>query len=163
VSNATGGFDAWIFPELTNGTPSLVGGIFDLPQVVNPGYLVILQNRRHSNNTGNWADVIHFFDNGTASVMAIQMMVGGPNQSSYYPSLSTVMGNPHAFVTKTQAKVENGFTNFTDYSVKTKQTRNYHFYTGALGLAVPDTGSTLIFLSLALVPLTLFHRKLRQT
>jgi hypothetical protein len=162
--NATGGFDASIYPELTNGTPSLVGGIFTLPQVVNPGYVVILQSPGHTKKTGNWTDVIHFFDNGTGSVMGIQMLVGGSNQSSYYPSLHTVMGNPHAFIVKTQATAANGFTTFTDYSVKTQQTRNYHFYTGIFPLAaIPDAGSTLILLSLALVPLILFHRKLRQT
>jgi hypothetical protein len=158
--NASGGFDAYIYPELTNGTPSLVGGVFTLPQTVNPGYVVILDNSASPQNiTSGWDDVIHFFSTGLGPVNEIQMLRGGPNQASYYPSLNTVLHSSHAFVVKNST----GFTNFTDYSVTSTVTRNYHFYTGPFPALVPDGGSTAILLGMALIMLILLHRSLRPS
>jgi len=158
--NASGGFDAYIYPELTNGTPSLVGGVFTLPQTVNPGYVIILDNSTSSQHSeSGWDDIIHFFSVGLGPVNAIQMLRGGPNQASYYPSLNTVLQSSHVFIVKNSS----GITNFTDYSVTSTVTRNYHFYTGPFPALVPDGGSTVILLGLALILLILLHRCLRPS
>jgi len=157
VPNASGGFDAFVYPESTDGAPSHVGGIFTLPQVVNPGYVVILDNPASlPTNTAAWDDVIHFFDNGTGTVTAMQLLAGGPNQSSYFPSLDTVMSDPHAFIVKSGTST---MTTFTDYSVlgsRRKEIRNYHFFTAAFSL--PDAGSTVVLLGFALTALILFAK-----
>jgi protein with PEP-CTERM/exosortase system signal len=158
VSNATGGFDAFIFPELLDGTPAPLGGIFTLPQPVNAGYVIILKDGTNDpRNIANWTDVIHFIDNGRGKATTIQMMDDGPDQASYFPSLSTLRHSPVAVIV--EAKNEDGFTLFTDYSVRSKQKRNYHFFT-AEAVSVPDGGSTLAFLGIAFSALIVFRRSL---
>jgi VPDSG-CTERM motif len=163
LSNSTGGFDAFLYPETLTGTPSLQSGIFTLPQAVNPGYVIILASPTSLfNNTSSWVDVIHFFKIGNGPVTNIQMLVGGPNQASYFPSLATVKNSPFTTIVKGQQLGSvftidplTGFTNFTDYSVRSNVTRNYHFFTGIL--SVPDSGSTFILLSAALGALIIFR------
>jgi hypothetical protein len=158
VPNATGGFDAFVFPELLNGTPAAVGGIFTLPRPVNAGYVIILKRGTNDpRNVANWSDVIHFIDSGRGKATTIQMMDGGPDQASYFPSLSTIRHNPVAVIV--EAKNEDGFTLFTDYSVRSKQKRNYHFFT-ADAVSVPDSGSTLALLGIAFSALIVFRRSL---
>jgi len=162
LPNSTGGFDAFIFPELTDGTPSLQGGIFTLPQTVNPGFVVILNSATaKETDVSTWLDVIRFFDNGSGIVNSVQLLRSGPNESSYFPSLKTIMNGSHAFVTV--GTDSNGmFTTFTDYSVVAAQTRNYHFYTGAFPVAIPDQGSTFTLLSLTIAALLGLARKVQR-
>jgi hypothetical protein len=161
IPNATGGFDAFVFPELLDGTPAPVGGIFTLPQQVNAGYVIILkQGTNDPRNIANWSDVIHFIDNGRGKATTIQMLDGGPNQASYFPSLATIRHNPVAVVVA--AENEDGFTLFTDYSVRSKQKRNYHFFTADTFAAVPDGGSTLLLLAIAFVALIIFCKNMLQ-
>ncbi len=153
ATNGTGGFDAYIYPETLTGTPSLQSGIFSLPSTVNAGYVVILAPGGTQNNIATWADVIVFIDNGNGHATTLQMLVAGPNDASYFPSLNKVKNNPNAFIAETQGAM------FTDYSVTSgSQVRNYHFFNGTLG--VPDGGSTLLFLASTLVVLLAFRRKL---
>jgi hypothetical protein len=164
LPNAAGGFEAFIYPELLDGTPSVVGGIFALPQTVNAGYVIILENAASNpRDIANWSDVITFIDNGNGKATSIQMLDGGPNQATYFPSLSMVSHSPSAFVIESQNG--NGFTDFTgftDYSVKSKQTtRNYHFFTGD-AFSVTDSGSTLMLLGVAFVALAISRRRLLQ-
>jgi hypothetical protein len=154
VLNATGGFDAFIYPELLSGAPSSIGDIFTLPQPVNAGYVVILKSGNHPTNIANWMDVIHFIDNGHGKATTVQMLDGGGDQASYFPSLSVIKHNPSAFIIEGAGD----FTDFTDYSVKGKQKRNYHFYT-ADARAVPDSGSTLMLLGLPFIGLVVLHPK----
>jgi hypothetical protein len=156
LPNGSGGFDAFIYPELLNGTPSLQGGIFTLPSMVNSGYVIILDPGGSQNNTATWGDVIQFADDGHGHATTIQMLVAGPNQSSYFPSLNKVQNNPHAFIAETVG------ADFTDYTVTSgTQVRNYHFFTGTLSVA--DGGSTLIFLGAAFAAVVVFRRKLQAT
>jgi hypothetical protein len=54
TSNASGGFDALIYPTLTDGTFSVQSAIFTLPFAVNPGYVIIVENPSVSQkNTSN--------------------------------------------------------------------------------------------------------------
>jgi hypothetical protein len=86
---------------------------------VNAGYVVILENGTSDpRNIANWSDVIHFINNGNGKATSIQMLAGGPNQAGYFPSLSTVSHGQSAFIIEAQSG--NGFTGFTDYSVKSK-------------------------------------------
>jgi hypothetical protein len=153
------GFDAFIYPELTDGTPSAVGGIFTLPQPVNAGYVIIVDNAHGSRtDPSTWSDVIHFIGSGSGKATTIQMMAGGPNQASYFPSVSTLRHSPNAFV----LEAPGGFTDFTNYSVKSKKSkgvRTYHFFTADIA-AIPDGGSTAMLLGSALIPLLFFRRKL---
>jgi hypothetical protein len=162
LPNASGGFEAFLFPELTNGTPSLQGGIFTLPQAVNPGFVIILNSpTANQKDPSTWLDVIQFFDSGTGVVNSVQLLRGGPNQSTYYPTLKTVSKSADAFVTV--GTDSNGmFTTFTDYSVVAAQTRTYHFYTGAFPIAVPDEGTTLGLFGLAILMLFMLHRTVRR-
>jgi hypothetical protein len=159
-----GGFDAYLYPELLDGTPSLEGGIFTLPTTVNPGFVIILDDASSNKRDPNsWFEVIRFFDSGSGIVNSVQMLTGGPNQASYFPSLSTVRNSPNAFIVRGQITGGGGppmFTDFTQYSVVAQQTRNYHFYTGPF--PIPDGGSTLIFLSFAIAMLVAFRRKLQR-
>jgi hypothetical protein len=153
------GFEAFVYPELTDGTPSAVGGIFTLPQPVNVGYVIIVENQNGSRtDPTTWSNVIHFIGNRSGKARAIQMMSAGPNQASYFPSVSTLRHSPIAFV----LEAPSGFTDFTNYSVKSKKSkgvRTYHFFTADIA-AIPDGGSTGVLLGSALIPLLFFRRKL---
>ena len=133
-----------------------------MPQTVNPGFVIILNSpTARQNDTTAWLDVIRFFDNGSGLVNSVQLLRGGPNQTTYFPTLRTVNRSSNAFVTV--GTDSNGmFTTFTDYSVIAAQTRTYHFYTGPFPFLVPDEGSTLGLLSLAALGLAALHRKLRR-
>ena len=152
TTNASGGFDAWIYPTLSDGTYSLQSGIFTLPFSVNPGYVIILDDPAlGTKDTSNWSDVIRFINNGSGKALTMQMFVGGPDQASYFPSLSKVMNSSHVFI----PEAGGGFTDFTDYSVTGAKPRNYHFFTGVF--AIPDSGSTMLLLALATGLLFLIH------
>jgi hypothetical protein len=161
LPSAAGGFEAFVYPELLDATPSSVSSIFALPQTVNAGYVVILRNTTGDlRDIANWSDVIHFINDGNGKATSIQMLAGGPNQAGYFPSLSTVSHSPSAFIIEGQSG--NGFTDFTDYSVKSKQTtRNYHFFTADV-FSVPDSGSTLMFLGVSFLAIVIFRRRLLQ-
>jgi hypothetical protein len=162
VPNATGGFDAFIFPELLNGTQSLQGGIFTLPQTVNPGFVIILNSpTARQNDTTAWLDVIRFFDNGSGVVNSIQLLRGGPNQANYFPTLRTINRASSAFVI-VGTDSSGMFTTFTQYSVTAAVTRNYHLYTGAFPIPIPDEGSTFVLLGVAVAALLGVARKLRH-
>jgi hypothetical protein len=169
VPNSTGGFDAFVFPESLDGTPAKVSAIFKLPQTVNAGYVIILgSGTEDPRDMNNWSDVIHFFNKGRGKSTAMQMLQGGPDQASYFPSLSTIRHNPTAVIVEAQNSTN--FTAFTDYSVRTKKkTRNYHFFTAEFSAetaaefsaetaAIPESGSTLILLGVALASLLLLRR-----
>lgn len=161
VPNATGGFDAFIFPELLNGTQSLQGGIFTLPQTVNPGFVIILNSpTARQTDTSTWLDVIRFFDNGSGVVNSVQLLRGGPSQANYFPTLRTVNRASSAFVI-VGTDSTGMFTTFTQYSVTAGVTRNYHFYTGAFPIPIPDEGSTFLLLGVAVAALLGVARKLR--
>jgi hypothetical protein len=156
--NASGGFDAFVYPVVADGTPSLLSDIFTLPTQVNPGWVVIVEDPSLSNkNTSNWSVIAHFIDNGNGKATTLQLLTGGPDQADYFPSVNKVFNQPHAFI----AENLSGFSDFTDYSVRTQVTRNYHFYTAAFPIA--DSGSTFILLGIAFTALIVFRRKLRQT
>ena len=163
LPNASGGFEAFLFPELLNGTPSLQGGIFTLPQAVNPGFVIILNSpTANQKDPKAWLDVIRFFDNGSGVVNSVQLLRSGPNQSTYFPTLKTLKKSSNAFVI-VGTDLNGMFTTFTDYSVVAAQTRTYHFYTGPFPfLAVPDEGATFGLLSLAILALVMLHRRLRR-
>lgn len=163
LPNASGGFEAFLFPELLNGTPSLQGGIFTLPQAVNPGFVIILNSpTAKQKDQKTWLDVIRFFDNGSGVVNSVQLLRSGPNQSTYFPTLKTLKKTSNAFVI-VGTDLNGMFTTFTDYSVVAAQTRTYHFYTGPFPfLAVPDGGATFGLLSLAILALVMLHRRLRR-
>jgi hypothetical protein len=103
--------------------------------------------------------VIHFINNGAGKAFTMQMLVGGPDQASYFPALAKVLKSPHSFIAETSA-MNAGFTNFTDYAVAATRVRSYHFFTAAF--SVPDSGSTLLLLALALGLLFVIHRRLTQ-
>ncbi len=156
------GFEAFVYPELTDGTPSVVGGIFTLPQPVNAGYVIIVESQNGSRkDPTTWSNVIHFTGSGSGKATTVQMMSAGPNQASYFPSVSTLRHSPTAFV----LEAPSGFTDFTNYSVKSRKSkgvRTYHFFTGDIVAipAIPDGGSTGMLLGSALIPLLFFRRKL---
>jgi hypothetical protein len=54
------------------------------------------------------------------------------------------------------------FTTFTQYSVTAAVTRNYHLYTGAFPIPIPDEGSTFVLLGVAVAALLGVARKLRH-
>jgi VPDSG-CTERM motif len=161
TTNSSGGFGAVVYPTLADGTFTSQSAIFTLPFAVNPGYVIIVDDPTVSNrNTSNWSDVIRFIGNGTGKATTMQMFTGGPDQTSYFPSLAKVMNSPHVFITESSA-TGGGFTDFTDYSVSTNKVRNYRFYTAAAPLvATPDSGSTLTLLGVALCALFFVRKKL---
>jgi hypothetical protein len=159
-TNTAGGFDAWIYPTLSDGTFSLQSGIYTLPYAVNPGYVIILDDPALGvKDTSNWSDVIRFINNGSGKAFTMQMFVGGPDQASYFPSLSKVMNSSHVFITESGA-TNGGFTDFTDYSVTGVKPRNYHFFTGVF--AVPDSGSTMLLLAIATGFLFMIHTVVKK-
>ncbi|MDB6147218.1 MAG: hypothetical protein JWO45_882 [Spartobacteria bacterium] len=153
-----GGFVAYVYPTLADGTFSYQSPIITLPISVNAGYVVILDNLAlDPKDTSNWSDVIRFIDNGTGKATTMQMFVGGPDQASYFPSFNKVNNASHVFIAET-SDTGGSSTQFTEYSVSGNKTREYHFFTAA----IPETGATVALLGLALAFVFALHRKLSK-
>jgi hypothetical protein len=163
TANASGGFDAFVYPTLANGSFASQSANFALPFAVNPGYVIIVDDPTVSQKTtSNWSDVIRFINNGTGKATTMQMFAGGPDQASYFPSLAKVMNSPHVFLTESSA-TGCVFTDFTNYSINTNKVRNYHFFTAAAPLAaVPEGASTLLLFAIALFALFMLHKRLAK-
>src|SRR5207237_8452807 len=98
---AAGGFAAYVEPTLADGTFSFQIAIFTLPIAVNAGFVIILDDPSVSaKDTSNWSDVIRFINNGTGKATTMQMFTGGPDQASYFPSLTKVLNSSHVFITE---------------------------------------------------------------
>lgn len=145
VSTGGNGFEAFIFPELTDGTPSVQGGVFTLPKPVHAGYVVIVRNPAEDpGNISNWTSVVHFINAGSGQATTVQLLSAGPDDASYFPSLSTVLQSHNTFIPESQSG------EFTTYTVKS---RVYHFFNAAV---VPESGSSWILLSCSLFVLAVF-------
>lgn len=158
TTNASGGFEGFVYPVLADGTFSFQSAIFTLPIAVNPGFVIIVADPTLSvKDPSNWSDVIRFINDGTGHATTLQMFVGGPDQASYFPTVTKVLNASHVFVANASL-ANGGWTDFTDYSVSGTKVRTYHFFTGAI--TTPEAGSTLALLGIAFAALFVLRGKL---